>query len=163
MASDEFSSGFPPLHALDRVSARVAAEELRATRHKNSLSERSSGDHSPKPNARLRVAEQAQEYIDTHYRDAVHLQDLCRVTSVGVRTLQRCFREHFQLTVSNYLKAIRLEAARRELAASRQEETSVTEIAMQSGCTHLGRFSVEFRERYGVSPRELLSRRSEQM
>lgn len=105
----------------------------------------------------VRVAKQAQQYILTHYMDAVHLQDLCRVTGVGVRTLQRCFRDYFHLTVSNYLKKVRLEAARRELVASCPEETSVTRIAMQNGCTHLGRFSVEFRERYGVSPRQLLA------
>ena len=105
----------------------------------------------------VRVAREAKAYIDTHYMEAVHIKDLCRETGVGVRTLQRCFRDCLNITVSNYLKTVRLEAARRELALSRQDETSVTTIAMQNGCTHLGRFSVEFRQRYGVSPRQLLA------
>ena len=105
----------------------------------------------------LCVARQAKAYIDAHYMDAVHIKDLCRVTGVGVRTLQRCFRECLNITGSNYLKTVRLEAARRELAASSRDDTSVTTIAMHNGYTHLGRFSVEFRERYGVSPRELLA------
>ena len=106
--------------------------------------------------ARNRVARLAQEYIEAHYSEAVHIEDLCRVTGVGVRTLQRCFREYFNLTVSTYLKAVRLDSARRELLAADRSDTSVTRIAMRHGCTHLGRFSVEFRDRFGQTPRETL-------
>ena len=107
--------------------------------------------------ARNRVARLAREYIAEHYSEAVHIEDLCRVTGVGVRTLQRCFREYFNLTVSNYLKAVRLDSARRQLLAAHRSDTSVTRIAMQNGCTHLGRFSVEFREHFGQSPRQILA------
>jgi len=107
--------------------------------------------------ARTRVARLAQEYIEEHYREAVHIEDLCRVTGVGVRTLQRCFREYFDVTVSNYLKTVRLDMARRQLLAAHRSNDSVTQIAMDNGCTHLGRFSVEFRERFGRSPKETLA------
>jgi len=107
--------------------------------------------------ARVRVAKRAQDYIEAHYREAVHIEDLCRVTSVGARTLQRCFREYFHLTVSNYLKVVRLDSARRELAAADRTSTSVTTIAMQNGWNHLGRFSVDYREHFGESPRETLA------
>ena len=107
--------------------------------------------------ARIRVAKLAQDYIEAHYREAVHIEDLCRVTCVGARTLQRCFREYFHLTMSNYLKVVRLDSARRELAAADRASTSVTTIAMQNGCSHLGRFSVDYREHFGESPRETLA------
>lgn len=107
--------------------------------------------------ARVCVAKRAQDYIEAHYRDAVHIEDLCRVTCVGARTLQRCFREYFHLTVSNYVKVLRLDSARRELAAADHASTSVTRIAMQNGCNHLGRFSVDYREHFGESPRETLA------
>ena len=95
--------------------------------------------------SRVRVAKRAQDYIEAHYREAVHVEDLCRVTHVGARTLQRCFREYFHLTVSKYLKVLRLDSARRELTAADRTSTSVTTIAMQNGCNHLGRFSVDYR------------------
>ena len=107
--------------------------------------------------ARVRVAKRAQDYIEAHYRDAVHIEDLCRESGVGARTLQRCFQEFFHLTVSHYLKIVRLDSARRELVASDNQATSVTTIAMQNGCNHLGRFSVEYREHFGESARETLA------
>ncbi len=109
------------------------------------------------PEARFRAAKRAQDYIEAHYREAVHIEDLCRVTCVGARTLQRCFREYFHLTASHYLKFVRLDSARRELAIADRTSISVTTIAMQNGCNHLGRFSVDYREHFGESPRETLA------
>jgi len=118
------------------------------------------GQHSPieisESMRRVHIAKTVQDYIESHYQDAVHIEDLCRVTRVGVRTLQRYFREYFDVPVSQYLKTVRLDSARRELATANSSETSVTKIAMMHGCTHLGRFSVEFRERFGVSPHDVL-------
>lgn len=110
--------------------------------------------------ARSRFARLAREFIEEHYREAVRLEDLCRASGVGVRTLQRCFREYFDLTITEYLKTVRLDAAHRELAAADPVRESVSSIAVQHGFSHLGRFSVEFRERFAESPRETLAARA---
>ncbi len=103
----------------------------------------------------------AQEFIEEYYYGAVCSQDLCRVTGVGVRTLQRNFREYFGLTISKYLKTVRLDAARRELATAHPSQVSVAEIAaLRHGFNHLGRFSIQFHERFGDSPRETLAMRA---
>ncbi len=123
----------------------------------------SSKQHSPieisEHVACINVAKIAQQYIESHYQESVHLEDLCRVTDVGARTLQRCFRKHFDIPVSTYLKTLRLDSARRELVTAHSSEVTVTDIAMSNGCTHLGRFSVEFREQFGVSPHDVLDSR----
>lgn len=103
------------------------------------------------------VAKRAQEFIEERYDEPVHIEDLCRETGAGVRTLQRCFREYFDITISEYLKTVRLDAAHRDLDALHPSYDTVTAIALQHGFTHLGRFSVEFRERFGESPSELLA------
>jgi len=124
----------------------------------------SSGQRQPEclfTNAgRIDVAKLAQEFIEERYYEAVRMEDLCRATGVGIRTLQRCFREYFDLTITNYLKTVRLDAARRELAAAHVLRNSVTQIALRHGFTHLGRFSAQFRERFGQSPRETLAMRA---
>jgi AraC-like DNA-binding protein len=112
--------------------------------------------------ARTRVAKLAQELIEDHYSEVVRIEDLCRATGVGVRTLQRCFREYFDVTISEYLKAVRLNAAYRSLNASHTDHSTVAAIALQHGFTHLGRFSVEFRERFGESPSAMLAARDGQ-
>ena len=109
--------------------------------------------------ARIRTAKLAQEYIEWHYRDRVRIENLCSATGVGVRTLQRCFREYFDVTISEYLKTVRLNAAYRSLNASHTDHSTVAAIALQHGFTHLGRFSVEFRQRFGESPSATLMAR----
>jgi len=123
----------------------------------------SSKQHSPTELSenvgRIRVAKIAQQYLEAHYQESVHIEDLCRVTGVGARTMQRYFRKYFDMPVSTYLKILRLDSARRELRTTHSSEGTVTDIAMSNGCTHLGRFSVEFRERFGESPHVALDRR----
>jgi transcriptional regulator GlxA family with amidase domain len=109
---------------------------------------------------RTRAARQAQEFIEQHYRGPVRLEDLCRVTGVGARSLQRCFREYFDLTITDYLKTARLDAAYRALALAHPSQESVSRIAALCGFDHLGRFSVAFRERFGESPSQTLAERS---
>ena len=113
--------------------------------------------------ARARIAKLAQEYIEEHHNETIRMEDLCRVTSVGIRTLQRCFKEYFDLSISDYLKAVRLNTAHRELTVARPSEDSVTSIALRNGFTHLGRFSTEFHNFFGQPPSETLSTRSNQM
>jgi len=102
------------------------------------------------------VAKRARAFIDGHFREPVRMEDLCRATGVGVRTLQRCFRQCFGMTVTSYLKAVRLDAAFRDLIAAHPSRDTVTKIALRNGCRHLGRFSSEFRERFRQLPRETL-------
>jgi len=94
--------------------------------------------------------------IDGYFREPVRMEDLCRATGVGLRTLQRCFRQYFGVTVTSYLKVVRLDAAYRDLIAAHPSRDTVTAIAERNGCSHLGRFSSDFRERFGQLPRETL-------
>lgn len=107
--------------------------------------------------ARSEIARGIQEYIEENYQGPVHLEDLCRDAKYGIRTLQRCFREYFDVTITDYLKTVRLDAANRELAASDPGDLNVTDIAMKNGFTHLGRFSIAYRVRFGESPSETLT------
>ena len=109
---------------------------------------------------RVHVAKAAQEFIEEHYWETVHIEDICRETGVGVRTLQRCFQDYFGITLTAYLTTVRLDAAHRALAVADPVLDSVTNIALHHGFTHLGRFSVEFRRRFGERPSETLAMRN---
>jgi AraC-like DNA-binding protein len=117
-------------------------------------------DGFPVARARRRVAKLAQEFIEEFYRETVRTEDLCRVTGVSARVLQRCFREYFDMTCTEYLKAVRLDAAFRALVAAHPANGTVTEVAVHHGFNHLGRFAVEFRQRFGQLPRDALAMQS---
>jgi transcriptional regulator GlxA family with amidase domain len=57
-----------------------------------------------------------------------------------------------------YLRNARFQQAREALRRA-PPETSVTDIAMTWGFSHMGRFSVEYRKRFGESPSDTLKRR----
>jgi AraC-like DNA-binding protein len=100
-----------------------------------------------------------EEFILEHYRDNVQIEDLCRATGVGVRTLQRCIREYFDVTVTEFLESVRLSSAHGELSVLNPSDKTVTHIALDHGFGHLGRFSTAYRHRYGITPSEQLARR----
>ena len=106
------------------------------------------------------VAERAQDFIEVGFRSPMGMEELCTFVGVGLRTLQRSFRLHFHVTPTQYIKARRLNEARRELATADPSNRSVTEIALANGFRHLGRFSVAYRAFFGESPRETLARRA---
>jgi len=108
--------------------------------------------------ARTAIARRAQAFIEEHFRDPVHLSDLCAFTGVGLRTLQRCFAAHQQVSVTDYLKARRLHGARRDLTALEPNGKTVAEIALSNGFSHLGRFSAQYRLQFGESPSATLQR-----
>ena len=106
---------------------------------------------------RIHIAKLAREFIEEHYCEAVTTESLCLVTGASARSLQRCFREYFDLTITDYLKMVRLDAAYRDLVSTHPSESSVSAVAMRNGFTHFGRFSIEFRARFGESPSKTLS------
>ena len=86
------------------------------------------------------------------------MEDLCRHSGVSVRTLQRRFSEYFQMSPFEYIKARRLNAARKALMGGDSSRDQVTRIALDNGFTHLGRFYLDYREHFGESPSATLAR-----
>ena len=101
-----------------------------------------------------RFEEIARENLETPTR----VTELCRAAGVTPRTLARAFRAVRGTTPLQYLHALRLTEARHILLAGRNSATSVTEVATRFGFRELGRFSGEYRERFGESPSETLRR-----
>jgi AraC-like DNA-binding protein len=109
-----------------------------------------------------RIAKQAEEYIEENHANVIHMEDICGMTGVGVRTLQRCFRVYFDVTITEFIMNVRLQKAYRELVAAHSSQKTVTQIALRNGFSHLGRFSIAFRRHYGISPNEVLTLRAGQ-
>ena len=82
---------------------------------------------------------------------------LCRELGARERTIYLGFQERFGLSPYAYLTILRMEAARTRLLSA-PPGTRVTDIVFGLGIGHLGRFSTEYRRRFGESPSATLSR-----
>lgn len=100
---------------------------------------------------RRRAFLRAREYINGSMSEAISMADLCNYAGVSLSTLERLFRRELQQTPTEYLRARRLDAVRRELMR-RRDAASIAQIAMKNGFSHMSRFASAYRAQYGVLP-----------
>jgi len=103
-----------------------------------------------------RDVKRAIDYIHGHLDAPIRLADIVRASGVPGRTLFKHFNDCRGLSPMRCLRNARLDKVRQALRRG-GGEASVTEVAMRWGFTHMGRFSVEYRQRFGESPSETLS------
>src|SRR5215471_7250394 len=101
-----------------------------------------------------------EQFIEEHARDAIALADLTGAAGISTRALQTGFRRFRNTTPMAYLRSIRLELARAELAKAGRLGSSVAAVAHASGLAHLGRFARDYQARFGELPSETLYRGS---
>jgi len=86
---------------------------------------------------------------------AIGLPEIVAASGVPGRTLIQRFRDFKGTSPMRYLRAARYTKVREALCRAEPEE-SITEIAAYWGFTHMGRFSVGYRKRFGESPSQTL-------
>ncbi|WP_292557605.1 helix-turn-helix domain-containing protein [Mesorhizobium sp.] len=106
----------------------------------------------------IRQASAAEDFIRAHIREDIPIVRLCKEIGVSRRQLEYAFRSTFAVTPLEFIRALRLNEARRLLTTARSNGLSVTTIAMDVGVTHLGRFAANYRLFFGESPKETLRR-----
>jgi AraC family transcriptional regulator len=109
---------------------------------------RSPGGAEP-PGARPAWLRRAAEYLHAHYLQPVSLTDLAARVEVDPSHLARTFREHFGCTMSDYVRGLRVEHARRALLGTSK---TLSEIAYSTGFADQAHFSRVFKQHTGVSP-----------
>jgi AraC family transcriptional regulator len=92
------------------------------------------------------------DYIDQHLDQELSLHELANVATFSKYHFHRIFYALMGETLFQYLRRIRLEKACYLLSLPTQ--TSITEIAFQTGFSTLSGFTRSFTEIYGVSPRQ---------
>ena len=104
-----------------------------------------------------RHVRRALDYMSAHFDEITSISEVADACGTSIRTVEIAFREVWAQTPQQALAEIRLAAARRLLVEAPSGE-SVTDIAFRCGLSHLGRFSVQYRDRYGESPSRTLRR-----
>jgi AraC-like DNA-binding protein len=102
-----------------------------------------------------RDVRRAVDYIEAHLDQAITVADLVTATGVAGRTLFMHFKSFKGVSPMRYARDARLRKVRQALLRA-DPEASVTDIALNAGFTHMGRFSVTYRRRFGESPSDTL-------
>ncbi|MDP2333558.1 MAG: helix-turn-helix domain-containing protein [Reyranella sp.] len=88
-----------------------------------------------------------------------NLAELAEAAGLSSRTLQRQFRVFLGKAPRAALRDVRFENARRELLQG-LPDSRVMDVALRCGFPHCGRFSVEYRRRFGETPSQTLQRQA---
>ena len=82
------------------------------------------------------------------------MSDLTKLTGYSERSLQLVYQKYLNQTPFEYIAEQRFLKAR-ELIEIHKQSKKITEVAQEVGLVHLGRFSVNFRKRFGITPSAL--------
>ncbi len=98
-----------------------------------------------------RHVRRAEDYIRSHARQALTLESIAAAVGCSVRSLSEGFRQARGTTPMNFLRQVRLEGVRADLANALPGK-GVSELALDWGFNHLGRFATDYRRCFGESP-----------
>ena len=104
-----------------------------------------------------RDVRRAIEYLHENVSEPITLGDLVRECGIPGRTLLKHFQDFKGVSPMRYLRNLRLQRAREALEQRRVRQ--VSEAASRWGFVHPGRFSIEYRKRFGESPSTTLAQR----
>ena len=86
------------------------------------------------------------------------VSDLAAGVGVSDRWVRAAFQSVYGVSTSAFLRARAMDGAHRQLRAAAPDRLSVTEVAVNWGFWHLGRFSATYRAYFGELPSETLAR-----
>ena len=92
----------------------------------------------------LQRVERLERWLDAHLGEDITLDQLCAVSGVRWRALQKLMMARYGQSPLEWVKARRLAAARARLLKS-SSGVAISKVALDCGFTHLGRFSAAYR------------------
>lgn len=115
----------------------------------------SNGEAVALPSARrARIVRQARELVIENPERYASVEELCRALNLSRRALQQAFQETLGLRPNVYLRAVRMNGARRAMRYA----ASVADVATLWGFWHFGRFAHDYKTMFGELPSESFRR-----
>lgn len=91
------------------------------------------------------------DYVEQHYQEKLALEAVARHFSFSEGYFCRFFKENFHMTFGEYLQGVRLSQAERLL---RDTDMTIERIAMETGFSDAGYFTICFKKQMHQTPRE---------
>ena len=125
--------------------------------HPHNLSHRFALTHAL-PAVAPAYVRRAVDYLEAHAAEPVTVESLAEAVGVSARALFNAFRSTYDQTPMGYLRELRLHRVREALLEGAPHAESLTQLAMQWGFFHYGRFAQYYGERFGERPQDTLRR-----
>lgn len=93
--------------------------------------------------------DRAREYVAAHSSMRITLAELARHSGVHPVHLAQAFRSRYGMSVGSYVRRVRVERARQELATGR---SSISQVALSAGFTDQSHLTRVFRSHTGMTP-----------
>jgi AraC-like DNA-binding protein len=103
--------------------------------------------------------ERINDYIDANARGDITAEGLAKLCCVSSRTLYDRFKKVKGVAPNAYVRERKLLKVRSRMLNFHSGVQNVTEVALEYGFSHLGRFSSEYKQLFGESPSETLRSR----
>jgi len=113
----------------------------------------------PELNASLATFEQIADYIRQNLKEDISSDELARRVHMSPRSLYGLFERTVGLTPNRYIRQKKLERVHACLSDETCGYRNITELAMDYGFLHLGRFSEIYRKQFGELPTDTFKRR----
>ena len=95
------------------------------------------------------VEKEMVSYIQQNFTGKISLREFGEQFHLSEKYISRYFKEHFHITLSQYVTYLRLEHAKQLL---QDTDIPITDVAMQSGYQNVSYFIRSFQKAYAVSP-----------
>ncbi|WP_329519808.1 AraC family transcriptional regulator [Spirillospora sp. NBC_01491] len=99
-----------------------------------------------------------EDWVQAHHHRPIGVTDMAASAGVGVRQLQVICRDQWGLTPTQLLRGVRLDHARAALVEAGPGPRVISDAAGAAGYLHMSRFSAHYRQRFGETPSQTLSR-----
>ena len=83
---------------------------------------------------------------------AITRDDLANMAGVSIRSLSRAFEKKYGIGPMAFVRQRRLDACYSRLRGSEPGTTTVTDVAMSHGFSHVGKFAIAYKKAFGESP-----------
>ncbi len=98
------------------------------------------------------------DYIDEHLKKDISVEQLAELAHMSPRSLYVLFERKVGTTPKSYIRQRKLEQIHGRLSDPSAKVRNITEIAMDYGFMHLGRFSESYKSTFGELPSDTLRR-----
>ncbi|MCB1674930.1 MAG: helix-turn-helix domain-containing protein [Halioglobus sp.] len=107
---------------------------------------------------RRTLMSRAEDYLLASKSDPFDLRAFARSVGTSERMLEYHFKHIYGVTPLAWMRSMKLNAIRDELKRHRVGGERISDIALRWGFTHFGRFSSDYRQLFGESPRDTQTR-----